>query len=153
MGRKIGNPYRSLPPAQRVAEGIAANREELGIVTPIFKETQGVDLGAERRRWKRERPGVLRRSPWCLAGNVLERELPGHRCGRSCSQIHHRRTVKDLGQWRLGANHLPVCVACHAAIHSHPLLSRRLGLLVAQGDPEWDLLGYVVGPPPPGGVA
>jgi len=140
MGRKIGNPYRS--PAQRVADGIAANREELGIVTPILKETQGVDLDAERRAWKRERPGVLRRSPWCRAGNVLEREIPGHQCGRSCSQIHHRRPIKHLGQYRLEVNHLPVCTSCHAAIHARPALARRLGLLVAEGDPEWDLLGY-----------
>lgn len=114
-------------------------------VTPLFKAAAGVDLDQERRRWERERPAVLRRSPWCLAGAALEAELSDHTCGRSCSQIHHRRPTGRGGQYRLPANHLPVCMACHAAIHSHPLLARRLGLLVGEGDPEWLLLGY--GPP------
>ena len=111
-------------------------------VTPLFKASAGVDLDLERRRWERERPDVLRRSPCCLAGNVLEEYLPEHRCGRRCSQIHHRRPTGRGGQYRLEANHLPVCFACHAAIHSNPLLARRLGLLVGEGDPEWLLLGY-----------
>lgn len=132
MARKFGNPY----PSQNV--------------TPLFKEGQGVDVPAERRRWFRERPEVLRRSIRCLAGTVLEQRLQGHRCGQRVDEIHHRRRTGRGGQYRLPANHLPVCSACHRSIHANPDLARDLGLLVMEGDPEWDLLGYAVDPPAPG---
>lgn len=118
----------------------------MGDVTPLFKEAQGIDLAAERRRWKAERPDVLRRSPWCLAGNVLEAHLPSHRCGRRCTEIHHRRRTSRGGQYRLPANHLPVCKPCHGAIHANVELARSLTLLVHEGDPEWNLLGYAPTP-------
>lgn len=72
-----------------------------------------------------------------------QRRMPGVRVepGQEVLIVSNRPTGRG-GQHRLAANHLPVCLACHAAIHSNPLLARRLGLLVGEGDPEWLLLGY-----------
>lgn len=102
----------------------------------------GVDMARERRLWARERAELLRGSPPCTVGARIDQVIPAEACTRIATEVHHRRLIKQGGNLRTPANHALCCLRCHRAIHAHPESARGLGLIVAEGDPEWDELGY-----------
>ena len=52
----------------------------------------------------------------------------------------HLRKRSSAGALANPANVVPVCHACNMAIEDHPAAARAAGLVVREGDPEWEAL-------------
>lgn len=58
------------------------------------------------------------------------------------SGLHHVRKRSAAGALMNPANVLASCSACNAGwVEDNPLLAHEAGLVVREGDPEWDALG------------
>lgn len=78
----------------------------------------------------------------CLAGPKLAElnlVLAG-RCTKDATELHHLRKRSSAGALANPANVVPVCHACNMAIEDYPVAARAAGLVVREGDPEWEAL-------------
>lgn len=53
---------------------------------------------------------------------------------------HHRRKASAAGAYSVD-NLVTLCAQHNAWVEDHPRLARDLGLVVREGDPEWEALG------------
>lgn len=95
------------------------------------------------------RAGQLEARPRCEAGPLLEDAVAGGEDGapsavacRGRSEVlHHRRFLTHLGAKVSQVNTVAICTPCHDLVHRYPKLAHVLGLIVREGDAEWDACG------------
>lgn len=114
-------------------------------VEPVPKtvdgRTQRQRKGAQDRLYEKNRGEVLEANPRCRVPAIAEAEgYAVFRCGGRSVLTHHRRPRGRQGS-HAHVNLLAACDSCHVWIHQNPDIARFLGLLVSEGDPEWDALG------------
>lgn len=90
-------------------------------------------MSPKRRIAQRERSifvaAQLDARPTCEAGELLCAHLDGHECWRQSAHVHEPLSRGRGGRIDDVTNSVTVCASCHDAIHLHPDLSLRLGLL------------------------
>jgi hypothetical protein len=62
------------------------------------------------------------------------------RCGRWATEMHHRRKRSSSGALAHPDNVVPSCHDGNMAVEDWPLVARRAGLVLREGDPDWDRL-------------
>lgn len=94
------------------------------------------------------RAGQLEARPRCEAGPLLEdavaggeEDAPAVVCRGRSEVLHHRRFLTHLGAKVSQVNTVATCVPCHDLIHGYPKLAHLLGLIVREGDADWDECG------------
>lgn len=83
-------------------------------------------------RW-RLIPGPCEAGPKLQTVNVYD-------CTHHATELHHLRKRSAAGALANPANVVPVCHACNMAIEDYPVAARAAGLVVREGDPEWEAL-------------
>lgn len=97
---------------------------------------------SERRAAEAEEYAALRATLLpapCGAGLALAKLGLGF-CTREATELHHRRKRSSAGALAHPGNVIPVCHSCNMAIEDYPAEARAAGLVVREGDPEWDRL-------------
>lgn len=61
-------------------------------------------------------------------------------CGGRASELHHRRKRSSAGALANRDNVVPCCHDGNQAVEAEPAIAREAGLVVREGDPEWDAL-------------
>ena len=74
-----------------------------------------------------------------LATGQIQRPL-ALRCGGRATELHHRRKRSSAGAKANPANVVPSCHDGNMAVEDHPLVARAAGMVVREGDAEWDAL-------------
>lgn len=81
--------------------------------------------------------------PICQAGLRFRRAgFPrlANRCTGIATELHHLRKRSSAGALANPENVLPVCSACNLTVEDHPEEARKAGLVVREGDSQWDAL-------------
>lgn len=61
-------------------------------------------------------------------------------CGRWSTELHHRRKRSSAGALAHEDNVVPCCHDGNMAVEDQPLIAREAGLVVREGDDDWERL-------------
>lgn len=129
----------------RFKEDLAPKRAKRPVkarrATPRTRKVDGELVARDDRDYERRvRPELLNRFPFCDVTAKLDPFGITVACKWRATEVHHRRERSSGGAHCL-RNLLPCCAACHQWIHAHPAKARPLGLLIREGDADWDECG------------
>lgn len=77
----------------------------------------------------------------CAIGPLIAGVDPRHRCSGRYDAPHHLRKTGQGGSKINRANMVAACNPCNGWVEDEPDLARSLGLVVREGDDEWERLG------------
>lgn len=79
----------------------------------------------------------------CEIGPVLDHHgiAESVNCRNKIEGLHELRKRSAGGSLVNRNNLIPACIPCNGWVEDYPAVAHELGLVVREGDPEWDALG------------